>query len=83
MDGSWTRLREASFSYALPKKLLSKSPFGNVEIGVNGRNLLLFTKVPYIDPEVGIGTNNGNTQGIEFNTLPQSRTVGVFAKLSF
>ena len=83
MDGSWTRLREASFSYALPKKLLAKSPFGNVEIGVNGRNLLLFTKVPYIDPEVGIGTNNGNTQGIEFNTLPQSRTVGVFAKLSF
>ena len=83
MDGSWTRLREASLSYALPKKLLAKSPFGNVEIGVNGRNLLLMTKVPYIDPEIGIGTNNGNTQGIEFNTLPQSRTVGVFAKLSF
>lgn len=83
MDGSWTRLREASLSYTLPKKLLAKSPFGNVEIGVNGRNLLLWTKVPYIDPEVSIGTNNGNTQGIEFNTLPQSRTVGVFAKLSF
>lgn len=83
MDGSWTRLREANISYTLPKKLLEKTPFGNVEIGLNGRNLLLWTKVPYIDPEVSIGTNNGNTQGIEFNTLPQSRTMGVFARLSF
>jgi TonB-linked SusC/RagA family outer membrane protein len=83
MDGTWTRLREASLSYTLPKKLLEKTPFGNVEIGVNGRNLLLWTDVPYIDPEVSIGTNNGNTQGIEFNTLPQSRTFGVFARLSF
>lgn len=83
MDGSWTRLRELSLSYNLPKKWLEKTPIGNAEIGFNGRNLLLWTKVPYIDPEVSIGTNNGNTQGIEFNTLPQSRTMGVFAKLSF
>ncbi|MFN4145280.1 MAG: TonB-dependent receptor domain-containing protein [Runella sp.] len=83
MDGSWTRLREASFSYSVPKSLLNKTPFGSMEIGFNGRNLLLWTKVPYIDPEVSIGTNNGNTQGIEFNTLPQSRTMGIFAKFSF
>jgi len=81
-DGSWTRLREASVSYSIPKKLLERTPFGNIEIGVNGRNLLLWTKVPHIDPEVNIGSNQ-NLQGVEFNTMPQARTFGVFGRLSF
>jgi len=79
---NWVRLREASLSYRLPQGLLSKTPFGSAEIGVNGRNLLLWTNVPYIDPEASVG-GASNLQGVEFNTLPQSRTYGVFARFSF
>ncbi|AQG78489.1 SusC/RagA family TonB-linked outer membrane protein [Spirosoma montaniterrae] len=81
-DGSWTRLREASLTYNIPKKWLQRTPFGNVEVGVNGRNLLLWTKVPHIDPEFNVNSNQ-NLQGIEFNTLPQARTYGGLVRLSF
>lgn len=81
-DGSWTRLREASLTYNLPASLLTKTPFSVLSIGVNGRNLLLWTKVPHIDPEVNVGSNQ-NVQGIEFNTLPQARTFGVVLRASF
>ncbi len=82
MEVNWVRLREASLSYKLPQSMLSKTPFGSMEIGLNGRNLLLWTNVPYIDPEASVG-GAGNLQGVEFNTLPQSRTYGVFARFSF
>ena len=81
-DASWVRLRELSISYRFPKTLLDKTPFGQAEIGVNGRNLWLSTPVPHIDPETSIGTNNGNTQGVEFNALPGLRTYGVFLKFT-
>jgi outer membrane receptor protein involved in Fe transport len=81
-DASWVRLRELSVSYKLPKSWLEKTPFGQAEIGVNGRNLWLRTPVPHIDPETSIGTNNGNTQGVEFNALPGLRSYGVFLKFT-
>ena len=79
-DGSWVRLREASLSYSLPANLLSKSPFGKVEVGVNGRNLLLRApNFPHLDPESNqLGVSNA--QGFEFNGLPQTRTYGFFLR---
>ncbi len=81
-DASWIRLREVSVSYRLPKTLLEKTFFGSAEIGLNGRNLWLKTNVPHIDPETTIGTNNGNTQGVEFNALPGLRSYGFFLKFT-
>ena len=81
-DASWVRLREASLFYSLPKSLLEKTPFGKVEIGVNGRNLLLKTDVPHIDPETNL-TGASNSQGLEFNTMPNARTYGAVLKFTF
>lgn len=81
-DASWVRLREASLFYSLPKSLLEKTPFGNIEIGVNGRNLLLKTDVPHIDPETNL-TGASNSQGLEFNTMPNARTYGAVLKFTF
>lgn len=79
-DGSWVRLREASLSYALSSNLLSNTPFGKVEIGVNGRNLFLRApNFPHFDPENNqLGVSNA--QGFEFNGLPQTRTYGFFLR---
>ncbi|MDZ4680973.1 MAG: SusC/RagA family TonB-linked outer membrane protein [Saprospiraceae bacterium] len=80
---SWFRIREASLSYALPKSWLDKSPFGGLELGVFGRNLFLKAPdYPHLDPEqnaLGIS----NAQGLEFNALPQMRSIGVNLRATF
>jgi TonB-linked SusC/RagA family outer membrane protein len=81
-DASWVRLREASIFYSLPKSLLESTPFGRIEIGLNGRNLWLKTDVPHIDPETNL-TGSGNSQGLEFNTMPNARSYGAVLRLTF
>lgn len=81
-DTSWFRIREASLTYKLPAALLQKSPFGNVEVGVFGRNLYLRApNYPHFDPEqnaLGIS----NAQGLEFNSLPATRTFGANLRIT-
>jgi TonB-linked SusC/RagA family outer membrane protein len=82
-ETSWFRLREASIGYALPASILRKTPFGNAEFSLFGRNLFLHApNYPHLDPEqnaLGIS----NAQGLEFNALPQTRNLGVALKLAF
>lgn len=81
-DTSWIRLREASLSYSLPKDWLSHTPFGRASLGVYGRNLWLHAPhYPHFDPEqnaLGIS----NAQGLEFNSQPNTRTIGVNLKVT-
>ncbi|MEJ8802946.1 SusC/RagA family TonB-linked outer membrane protein [Pontibacter sp. H249] len=81
-DATWIRLREASISYALPQSLLQKTPFGRLEIGLNGRNLLMKApNFPHLDPENNtLGVSNA--QGFEFNGLPQTRSYGAFLRVT-
>jgi len=80
---SWFRVREVSFSYSFPKTWLDKTMFGNLELGVFGRNLFLSAPdYPHLDPEqnaLGIS----NAQGLEFNALPQTRSYGANLRLTF
>jgi TonB-linked SusC/RagA family outer membrane protein len=82
VETSWFRVREASVSYKLPESLLNKLSIGNAELGVFGRNLFLKAKnYPHFDPEQNaLGVSNA--QGLEFNALPQARSVGVSLKIS-
>src|SRR5690606_33453027 len=41
-DGTVFRLREASLTYDVPKKLLEKTPFGSISFAVVGSNLWYF-----------------------------------------
>ncbi len=82
-DATWFRIREANFSYSVPSAMLKKTPFGRAEFSVYGRNLYLHApNYPHLDPEqnaLGIS----NAQGLEFNALPQTRTMGMGLKLIF
>ena len=54
-DGSWTRLRQLSMSYALSSaKFKEKTKLQSVEFSLTGRNLFLWTKVVGIDPDTNI-----------------------------
>jgi hypothetical protein len=41
---------------------------------VIGRNLLLWSDAPHIDPETAL--NSGNAQGYEYGQLPSARSIG-------
>jgi len=83
LNTSWIRIREANLSYRLPKKLIDKSPFSNITLGVYGRNLALWAKdYPHFDPEQNLfGTSN--VAGLEFNANASTRNVGVNLRLTF
>lgn len=75
-DASYVKLRELSFSYALPKKISAKVKLEQVTISVYGRNLWILSKnVPNIDPETMY--TNGNGQGYELYSYPNQRSFGV------
>lgn len=80
-DTSWFRIREVSLSYRLSSSLLRNTPFKQFEVGAFGRNLFLSApNYPHFDPEqnaLGIS----NAQGLEFNSLPNTRTIGFNLKV--
>lgn len=48
---SFVKLREVVLSYNFPAGLLKKTPFKVASVSVTARNLLLFTNVPFMDPD--------------------------------
>jgi hypothetical protein len=70
----------------LPKDLLSKTPFGSVNISVSGRNLWFWS--PYMpkytnyDPEVS-SFGAGNAQGVDINAAPTTKRYGVNLRVTF
>ena len=80
---SWFRIREAALNYTFSKNLLTKTPFGKATVGVFGRNLFLYAPgYPHLDPEQNaLGVSNA--QGLEFNALPQTKSIGVNLSVTF
>jgi len=73
-DASWTRLREVSLGYTLSSPGFKKATkFSSVRFSVTGRNLVIWTDIVGIDPEVNqSGVNNGF--GTEYFTNPSTRS---------
>ena len=58
-SGNFLRLRNATFSYALPNKLLQKAKINSARIFVQGQNIYTWHKFEGYDPEISGGINNG------------------------
>lgn len=81
-DATNARVREASISYALPQRMLGTSVVKAASISLVGRNLFFITnKAEGFDPESSLGT--GNNQGIEYASIPSTRSLGLYLKLNF
>lgn len=77
---SWVKLREANLNYTYTLK--ANKYVRAITLGVYGRNLFLWTKVPDVDPESSsFGTNNG--QGATRMAFPTTRSFGLNLKASF
>jgi len=52
-DGSYVRLKQASFGYKYASESLQKTGIGSIYFYVSGQNLLTFSKFKLWDPELG------------------------------
>ena len=76
-DASFVKLRELSFSYALPNAIMSRmfSSARDVRLELAGRNLKTWTDYTGLDPET---SNNGN-QNVILNVHSYPPTVVVLS----
>ncbi len=71
---TFVKLREVVISYNIPATLFRKAPFKAASVSLTGRNLALFTKVPFMDPESYEGTTIAE---------PTYRNIGVNLSFTF
>ncbi|WP_149274824.1 SusC/RagA family TonB-linked outer membrane protein [Pareuzebyella sediminis] len=81
-DASFVKLREVTFSYKLPNKMLKNIPINNMTFSLVGRNLWIIDKnMPYTDPEAGL--SSGNLQGYQSSPYPTAREYGFNVRFDF
>ncbi len=86
-DATTIRLRELSVGYAVPKRFLTKLPFGSARLTVSGRNL--WWKAPNMlpglnfDPETLASFPDSNVQGFDLGAQPTTRRLGANLVLTF
>ena len=73
-NGSYLKLKNASFGYTFNSFLASKIHAKQVRIYVSGQNLLTITKYKGFDPEANFYDNDNTKQGIDYGTYPPVRT---------
>ena len=85
VNASYVKLQELAISYKIPQKYYQRTPFGGLEAGLFGNNLLLWTAKSnkYDDPEETSAGSAGNGQGFNFTARPSLRNYGAFIKVTF
>ncbi|MFM2392777.1 MAG: hypothetical protein RLZZ546_759, partial [Bacteroidota bacterium] len=68
-DRTFFKLREATVTYDLPSSLIKNTIFKSVNLSLVGRNLWLWTKVPFMDPDgyYGLTLSEPTYRNIGFN----------------
>ncbi|MET2986332.1 SusC/RagA family TonB-linked outer membrane protein [Aureibaculum conchae] len=82
-DASWTRFRELSLSYTLNSESFKKATgFQSIEFTASGRNLVIWTDVVGIDPDVNqFGVGRG--KGLDYFSNPGARTYAFGIKFNY
>jgi TonB-linked SusC/RagA family outer membrane protein len=82
-DASFVKLRELQIGFNFPSQLLKNTPFKAATLSFVGRNLALWSNVPHVDPEVMSFTGGTALPGIEYMSIPSSRSFGVNLSMKF
>ncbi|WP_158796226.1 SusC/RagA family TonB-linked outer membrane protein [Pedobacter sp. L105] len=82
LDGSFIKLRQASFGYTLGKDQLNRTPFSSITFNLVARNIWTIMKhSDNIDPESTFSSDI-RYAGIEGTSLPSTRTYGFSLKIN-
>ncbi|HVF40731.1 MAG TPA: SusC/RagA family TonB-linked outer membrane protein [Gemmatimonadaceae bacterium] len=84
-DASFAKLREVTFSYELPARMISRLGRGlqSAQLSISGRNLLTFTDYTGLDPEVSNFGNQPIARNIDVAPFPPSRSFWLSLSLGF
>ncbi len=79
LDASYVKLRELTFGYSFPKKMISKTPISQLNIDLFASNLKFWLPAgnTYADPEINGPSLTGNATGVETTQTPPARSFGV------
>jgi hypothetical protein len=67
-DGSYTRIKDITLAYSIPKSVVDKLKVGNIRVYGSALNLYTFHNVDYWDPERGV-------EGAGFGIYPMTKTM--------
>ncbi len=81
-DGSWTRLRELTFSYDMNSLWLKNRGISNLKLSATGRNLLLWTDFEGNDPDTNVSGVSAS-RGIDYFNNPSTRSYVFSLNLTF
>jgi TonB-linked SusC/RagA family outer membrane protein len=73
-DATFTKLREVRVATDVPRAWTNYLRVSRASVALIGRNLMLWSDVPNIDPETAF--NPGNAQGFEYSQPPSARSIG-------
>lgn len=82
-NATYVKLREVKLTYRLPASLVQNWGIQGASVSLVGRNLLLFTKVPTIDPESYSIRDGQFVNGFESTQLPSVRSYGFSLNFAF
>jgi TonB-linked SusC/RagA family outer membrane protein len=82
-DATYVKLREVRIAYQFKSEALGNLGFEGLSVALVGRNLLLFTDVPSIDPETYSIRNGRFVNGFESTQLPSTRSFGISISATF
>ncbi len=82
-DGSYLRLRNVTLSYHVPEKWITRFKITKLDLYVSGQNLWIFSNYSGYDPEVNRDGGSSTSQGIDYGTYPQYRTIIGGVKIDF
>ncbi len=82
-DATYVKLRELSIGYNLPSAAIQKIGLSSARVSLVGRNLLLFSDVPTIDPETYSTRNGIFIPGFESQQIFSTRELGFSINLGF
>lgn len=82
-DASYIRLRNVTFGYNLPSKLIRKAGISNLRLYVSGTNLLTITDYSGYDPEANTYGQSTTLLGLDLGGYPQARIYQVGLSATF
>jgi TonB-linked SusC/RagA family outer membrane protein len=82
-DGTWTKLREVSVTWAVPPSIGRFLRAQSTQISLIGRNLKTWTDFTGWDPETNVGAQRTLVRGFAFATTPIPRSVAISVTSTF
>ena len=75
-NGGFTRIRQVSLTYTLPKNIFGKNHYSNLSFTIFANNLKIWTKYDGVDPETSLG-GPANIQGLDYFNNPGTKSYGL------